>query len=309
MLQPRDDPGKRSAAAILRARREPLKRSETAQPVPETGRIAPRRGPIVVAYDGSPDARRAAEWSAGVAATPPAAAVHLVRALGLPAVPLDPGAITVNELLERHEASAAAELAAERDRLAARGLTVETYLRRWLAVETVLERAAEIGAGLVVAGQHGHGPERLLLGSVSAAIVRAALCPMVVVRGREVDSPPRRALLALDESEGARSAAAALAQWAPQARVLAVHVRAGGIAPDERALSAALASSGLDLARLERRTIDGPVTRSLLEVAASEGVDLIAAGRRGESDWRALVLGSVTDKLVQLAGCPVLVAH
>jgi nucleotide-binding universal stress UspA family protein len=47
----------------------------------------------------------------------------------------------------------------------------------------------------------------------------------------------------------------------------------------------------------------------LLRLAAGEAIELVAAGRRGHSAWSERVLGGVTEKLLQLAPCPVLVAH
>ena len=44
-------------------------------------------------------------------------------------------------------------------------------------------------------------------------------------------------------------------------------------------------------------------------LARGEGADLITAGRRGQSAWEDLLTGSVSDKLLQLAPCPVLLAH
>lgn len=276
---------------------------------PEQGRIDPGAAPIVVGWDGSDDARRAADWAVGLVAAGRGGVVHLTRSLGLPGVPHALGGLTVDELIERHEESARVELDAERTRLALRGATIEVHLRRWPPIETLLEHAAATGAALIVLGQHGHGPERLLLGSVSAAVVRAARCPVVVVRGATSVSPPRRALLAFDGSEAASAAGAALARWAPAASVLAVHVRSGESSLDSESILAALAAAGLDRGRVEPRLVDGAPAEALLEAATAEGVDLVAAGRRGHATWRRLVLGGVSDKLLQLAPCPVLVAH
>ena len=49
--------------------------------------------------------------------------------------------------------------------------------------EQVVHEAERWGADLIVAGRHARGPvERLLLGSVSAAIVRASNLPVLLVR-------------------------------------------------------------------------------------------------------------------------------
>jgi len=274
---------------------------------------SPAPSPVVVGFDGSPDARRAAAWAAALARARGGRALHLVHALALPAIPHHGyDHLSVGELLGRHEREMRERLEAERDLLAAEGLPVEIHLRRWLPVETLIEHAQSQGAGLVVVGRHGSGASHLVLGSVSAAVARRAPVPVVVVRGETRPSPPRLVLAALDGSAPARAAVAALAEWAPTAEVLAVRVReaaADGAGIDEEDVVRDLAGAGLDRLRRRIRIVSGPVAESLLALARGEGADLITAGRRGQSAWEDLLTGSVSDKLLQLAPCPVLLAH
>lgn len=266
---------------------------------------------VVVGFDGSADAVRAADWAAGIARAR-GAPLHLVHALALPPIPLfDHHGATVAELLDRHEAAMRARLDEERARLAAGGLEVSVHLRRWLPVDTLVEHAGAVAAGLVVVGRHGADASRLLLGSVSAAVARGAAAPVVVVRGGDHAAPPRRALLAVDGSEAARQAAAALARWCPEAELLAVHVREGGddALAAEEALRRWLGDAGLPAGRGRAAVLDGPVAATLLGLATAERVDVVAAGRRGLSAWQSLLVGGVSEKLLQLAPCPLLLAH
>jgi nucleotide-binding universal stress UspA family protein len=57
------------------------------------------------------------------------------------------------------------------------------------------------------------------------------------------------------------------------------------------------------------RASHGRTPRVILDMARSESVDLILMGTRGLSDWRSVLLGSVTHKVVHLADCPVLVVR
>jgi nucleotide-binding universal stress UspA family protein len=267
--------------------------------------------PVVVGFDGSADAVRACDWAAGVAAAR-RAPIDLVHALQLPPIPrFDHHELTVSELLARGEEAMRTRLGAERDRLAARGLEVRVHLRRWLPADTLIEHAVAAAAGLVVVGRHGEGASHLLLGSVSAAVARGAPMPVVVVRGGEHASPPRRALVAVDGSDAARKAAAALALWAPGAELVAVHVRDGreDRFADPDALRRWLLEAGLATDRCRVGVLDGPVAATLLERAAAERVDLVAAGRRGLSPWQSLLVGGITEKLLQLTPCPLLLAH
>lgn len=264
---------------------------------------------IVVGYDGSPDAERALDWAAAAATRRPGTAVHLTHALGLPHLPFGPGERTVAEVLAEHEQEARRRLDQASGRLASLGVPAEIHLRRWLPAETVLDHAAKIGAGLIAVGQHGHGPTRMLLGSVSGKIARAARAPVLVARGSAGAPSPRRILLALDGSPSSLAAAAAVARWASTAAVEAVTVEDGGLRPDLAALHAALERVGLDPARTELRVETGPVASTLLDLAVTGGFDLVAAGRRGLSAWRELLTGGVSEKLLLLSPCPVLLAH
>lgn len=265
--------------------------------------------PVLVGYDGSPDAERAAAWAAAAARERPGTALHLVRAQTLPPLPLGGTERTAVEILAAHEAGERRELEAARDRLATGGLAVEIHLRRWLAAETLLERAAESGAGLVVVGQHGLGPTRVLLGSVSGKVARGATVPVVVTRGDRGAVPPARVLLAVDGSSSAFAAAAAVATWAPRARVTAVRVLEAGESAESEPLAAGLAAAGLGRERCELEFADGPVARTLLDRARDGDFDLLAAGRRGLSAWQGLLTGSVSEKLLLLSPCPILLAN
>jgi len=260
----------------------------------------------VVGFDGSPDAQRALGWAAGLAAARPGTPIHLVRSVSLPPIPHHHADLTVGELLDRHERDARRELDEARGPLEARGIRVEIHLRRWLAAETVVEHADRAGAGLIVVGRHGTRPARLLLGSVSGEIAASASRPVVVVRGGRAPTPPRRILLGFDGSPCALRAAATLGRWTPEAEILVLSV---GSAIERADDLDELVAAGLERDRLERLTRSGDPAEALLEVAETSAVDLVAAGRRGRSGWQELLVGGVSEKLLQLAPCPVLVAH
>ncbi len=265
--------------------------------------------PIVVGFDGSGDSKRAAAWAAAVARTHPGTALHLVHALTLPPIPFPSPGVTVDQLIARHEAEIRGALEEQQRELASGGLVIELHVRRWLPVESVLEHAQEHSSQLIVVGQRGARATRLLLGSVSSALARAAEVPTVVVRGERDTAPPAVVLVALDGSAAGGRAAAAARRWCPKARYLAIAVRDGAESLDEAALRRQLAAAGLDGDATELRLLDAPVAETLLSIAESEPVDLIAAGRRGLSRWTEMLLGAVSEKLVQLAPCPVLLAH
>jgi nucleotide-binding universal stress UspA family protein len=59
---------------------------------------------------------------------------------------------------------------------------------------TIVERAAQIGADLIVMGTHGRGGvAHLLMGSVAERVVRTAGCPVLTTRGFAVASEQKTA--------------------------------------------------------------------------------------------------------------------
>lgn len=54
---------------------------------------------------------------------------------------------------------------------------------------------------------------------------------------------------------------------------------------------------------------EGSPARAILDVALEEDVDLIVIGSSGKSGFDKFILGSVSDKVVNAAKCPVLVVH
>lgn len=70
--------------------------------------------------------------------------------------------------------------------------------------------------------------------------------------------------------------------------------------------AAGLRDQGIDTdVRTEAIVLGGPA-RSLADVAEETGADLIVVGTRGHSALAGVILGSVTQKLLHLAACPVL---
>lgn len=59
--------------------------------------------------------------------------------------------------------------------------------------------------------------------------------------------------------------------------------------------------------KFSERIIPGRARDIIPEVAKAEHCDLIVMGKRGMSDIARLVVGSVTNKVLQIAQCPVLV--
>ena len=57
------------------------------------------------------------------------------------------------------------------------------------------------------------------------------------------------------------------------------------------------------------RVLSGDPAGQIVQAAAEEDADLIVIATHGETGWRRFVSGSVAEKVVRLADCPVLTVH
>jgi nucleotide-binding universal stress UspA family protein len=87
------------------------------------------------------------------------------------------------------------------------GLVTGAHLVEGRAADEILDLAGQIGAGPVVIGSRGLGPVgRIVLGSVSEAVIHHSHWPVLVLRGGEDAWPPERVIFGDDGSEAARAA-------------------------------------------------------------------------------------------------------
>ena len=91
----------------------------------------------------------------------------------------------------------------------------------------------------------------------------------------------------------------------PRAYGLPVNVDEEDVIEEIRKQAEALADEGFEV-ETEIVHGDGVAAHVIAEVAEKDGVDLIVVGTRGHSALGGLLLGSVTQRLLQVAPCPVL---
>lgn len=95
---------------------------------------------------------------------------------------------------------------------------------------------------------------------------------------------------------------------APHSFGYPVHVDEGELKDKIRRQSQELREAGFetDLDIVSANTIAG-AAHDIVDAAERTGADLIVAGSRGHTLLGGLLLGSVTQRLLQIAGCPVMV--
>ena len=288
---------------------------------------------ILLATDGSKDAflalRAAVDLSVRTGSE-----LHVVHAW-LPFPDHSHPSIAVAPDAALYEREAQKLLFEELDKVeAAGGAASGGHLERGRPAETISDLAEELEVGLVVVGSRGLGPVmRLVMGSVSEAVIDLATCPVLVLRGGEGAWPPSGVVVGDDSSPGAKGAGDLAASIAGivGASVLLVRAvpmvrdvsEAARFVEDAAALphQATLGRHELFLAARARRLEEasglrprvrvrgGEAASSLILEAAEEGEGppLIAVGRRGLGPLERLRLGSVSTKVLRAAMGPVLV--
>ncbi len=189
-------------------------------------------------------------------------------------------------------------------------------------VATALREAASRFDLLVVGSHHRREIERLLLGSVSEALVRDAPCPVLVLPS--TPAPPAdtiRVHLPIDPDQPDFSAAEWVRRMLPDAESTAVYRL-----PWSEVFTGANASNELDAAQLELDRVlrDGGYDDldstvlvreetntgdALAAGAEAAGADLIALPSRGRVGVVAFFFGSTSERVVRAAHRAVLAVH
>lgn len=91
-------------------------------------------------------------------------------------------AISIAHVSEAALKTAGVRLAALREALAARAMTVETKVVAGLPAEEILAQASACAADYIVIGSHGHGAiYDVLVGSTTSGVLKRSTCPVLVV--------------------------------------------------------------------------------------------------------------------------------
>lgn len=199
---------------------------------------------------------------------------------------------------------------------------VKTTCLAGQAADVILDRSED--NDLIIMASHGEsGITRWLLGSVTTKVVRAGNKPVLVVSAQP-DPQPQEAkldtiLVPLDGSETAERAlvmATELARKHNSKLVLyegVLYRHATPEAEDWQALSAQeyLAKKVEELSDVQAEYIVHETTTGIgiTERAEKVGADLIVMGSHGRSGVSRLMLGSITEGVVQKSVCPVLVVY
>lgn len=296
---------------------------------------------LLIASDFSPESEWALKWGGSIAERYAAklTILHVVEALSVhPHVaPEDPGAFA-NLFQERMLRKARAELRAVAERVAQTGVQPETMLLAGQPVDEILSAAAHTRADLLIlAARSRSALARALLGGVAEKVLRNAPCNVLIVKkpsGDELPQAPRleKILLATDFSDlsltaipPVRSLLKAfdasvdvfhavpdpghypLMSWDLFPSIAATDYYEQATDGARETLQRKLGEHFRDVSHVEYSVGVGAAADAILAARAQGGHDLIALSTHGYSGLRRLVIGSVAERVVRLADCPVLV--
>ncbi|SEA60685.1 universal stress protein [Rubrimonas cliftonensis] len=197
------------------------------------------------------------------------------------------------------QANARLVLEAARQRIEALGVCeIAVTLRTGDLIETMAER--EETAEIVVVGKRGEAADfaKLHLGSNLERIVRSSRRPVLIAA--RAFREPKRALIAFDGRSKAQEMIAAIAEARLLGDAQCDLVTIGAETAEGRRrlddASARLKGGGL---RVTARFEQGQPERTIPEIVARDGIDLLVMGAYGHSQLRSLVLGSTTSEVIR----------
>ncbi len=296
---------------------------------------SPTYNRIVVPLDGSEASRAALSYATRIPA----------RELVLLHVMVDREVIVPDWILRRDSARTESTLSEQMEQMAAELRTPEREVTVEVRIGDVAEEIIRAGeeADLIVMMTHGRGAAgRIIFGSMADRVVRHGTTPTLLVRVGELTRNPKtptRIVCALDGSAIAEQGLAASVRLASALQLPLVLVRSVGLQdvkaalremrernpglPDPKAMDPDLydktlaqvrdeAIAYLEAKQAEAREqyenisielVEGSVPFTLMWAVSDD--DILVITSRGQGGYKRWALGSVAEKLIREAPCPV----
>jgi nucleotide-binding universal stress UspA family protein len=261
---------------------------------------------VVVGVDGSIAAQTAVCWAAAEAAQR-SATLRVVHAFVWPLfrVPLGPSEVAPG-------LRAAADLVVgEAVELAGKvepAIPIDAAVVEGFPFPVLAEATRH--ADLIVVGSRGLGATlTVLVGSTTVDLVAHAHCPVVVVRPDQLGDSGRRVVVGYDGSPAAAQAVRFGVEYSARHDLDLLVVTVSDHGPVTGAELAGLVASvtdgGRGGVRVTSTVLSGHPAEELVRLSRESR--LVVVGSRGRGGFRGLLLGSVSQAVLQHAGCPVAV--
>lgn len=272
---------------------------------------------ILVCTDASPASQGAVSAAIDLARAC-SGRIYLLYALEvLPYEYIQPDALGITpaagqSIYEAWERAAREHLEQRKQEAAQEGLDLEIRLMTGTPVYgEILAAADQIRPQLIIMGRRGKsGLERLLVGSVTSRVIGHTTHPVLVVP-RNAILALHRLLVACDGSPAGRAASQTALDIAQNTRGQLTIVTAshGELDPKRaKAIAREVAAEAKqrDIPALAL-TPGGRPEDAIIEVAAAKQTELIIMGSHGHTGLKRLFMGSVAERVIGQAACPVLV--
>lgn len=216
------------------------------------------------------------------------------------------------EMMQAQETAVQERLERQKAEAAKQGVTLSIRTRTSSsAYEGIMEEAQELQPDLIIMGRHGYtGLTRLLMGSTTARVIGHSPCHVLVVP-QGVPLSFARLLVACD---GSPFSQAAWAEALQLAQTMGSAMIAVSVAADDRDIPAAtqVVQTLEQAAAKQGLTLDtlipmGRADEAIVNAALFKEASLIIVGSHGRTGLKRLLMGSVAERVIGHAKCPVLV--
>lgn len=235
------------------------------------------------------------------------------------------------QIVEKEEKQTRDRLEQVKSRAAKEGVECEIIARHSESpFQAIIEEAEKNQADMIIMGRRGRtGLRRLLMGSVTAKVIGHASCNVLVVPGT-AEIRYKKILAATD---GSKYSVAAASEAIGIAKRCGAEMFIISVVPSETAspfdivhsemrhemiaqkefqdgeknVNDLLVISKQEGVRAEGLIVEGRPYEAIVESAREKDIDLIVMGSHGRTGMERLLMGSVTERVVGNADCPVLI--
>ena len=177
----------------------------------------------------------------------------------------------------------------------------------------IVEIAEKHGTDLIVMGTHGRSDANYFLGSNAERVVRLSPCPVLTVRQAGKNEPFKKILFPVDYSELCKAVCPQVIALAREfgAEIHFLHVSVSQINETRTFAEEEFKKflSNMDLSGITYFTDSyGAFVENtgIVEYAQIQNIDLITIGTHGRTGLKRLIMGSVTEEVVNTSLIPVL---
>jgi nucleotide-binding universal stress UspA family protein len=201
--------------------------------------------------------------------------------------------------------------------LAKEGVQVSLMFEEGKPYKAILKASEDVLAEMIVMGAYGDASREYgLAGSNTTRVIRAANCPVLSVRDPLGDFDGNKLMIPVDPQFGIRELRSYLQQYHEQFNPEVVLVSVAKPKHTDVAKLADYLSQQRDtlhkqgISKVRTQVLENSdVTSALLSFAATEKVDMIWMETHGREGVSNLVLGSITEEVLNQSSIPVLSLH